>query len=233
MLVAIEGIDGCGKATQAAFLEERAAGLPHVRQTRLLTYPRYDKFFGRQVRAYLDGEYGSLHANDPYLVSLLYSLDRVQQWQDPLLHIMAKSPSAVIVSDRYVAANAAHQGAKVADPQVRGDLIYRMQMTEYELGMRLPRPHVTVLLRLPVEVARARAAARRKLDLHEVDAGYLAAVAEVYDVLALDPSWVVVDADASPKVVSEGVWAAVAPVLTAGAACPEVASASPRSGVAV
>ena len=104
-LIAIEGIDGSGKGTQAQRLAQSLeAGGESVR---LLSFPRYEQTaFGRRIGHFLNGRYGQLDQVDPLLVSLLYAGDRFES-KGVLLDAIAGCD--VVVLDRYVPSNIAHK----------------------------------------------------------------------------------------------------------------------------
>ena len=59
MLIAIEGIDGSGKGTQAARVTQRLR--EQGRSVELLSFPRYEAtFFGGAVGDFLNGKFGNL-----------------------------------------------------------------------------------------------------------------------------------------------------------------------------
>lgn len=187
LLVAIEGIDGSGKGTQATRLCDglRSTG----RSAGLLRFPRYDDTaFGRTVAQYLNGAFGDLQSADPHLVALVYAGDRFESL--PLIRA-DQAAHDVLVFDRYVPSNLAHQAAKVA-PAERPAFLAWLQEIEYDV-YKLPRPDLVFWLDMPVPTAQlliARKPSRRytakQADLHEADAGYLARTADVYRQLAAD-----------------------------------------------
>ena len=195
MLIAIEGIDGSGKGTQAKLLHERCreAGLSSA----LISFPRYaETRFGRAVGEFLNGRFGTLDQVSPFLAALLYAGDR---FESRALLRGAIADNDVVILDRYVASNVAHQGSKLAGDD-RRDVI--RWIGEVEHGVyELPRPDLVILLDLPVETARtlvarkqARAYTDRKADIQEADARYLAGVRDVYRELAAhNPAWRVVE----------------------------------------
>src|SRR5579872_3745025 len=109
MLIDIEGIDGSGKGTQARLLTDRllASGVSAT----LVSFPRYDAtLFGKAVGEFLNGEFGSLDTVHPFLVSLLFAGDR---FESKAYLLEAMRTSQIVVLDRYVPSNVAHQAAKL------------------------------------------------------------------------------------------------------------------------
>lgn len=191
MLIAIEGIDGSGKGTQAKRLYDGlvADGISCC----LLSFPRYEAtLFGRAIGDFLNGRFGTLEQVDPHLAALLYAGDRFES-RDTLQTAIAEHD--VVVLDRYVASNIAHQGAKCTGDQ-RQQLVEWISQIEYDI-YQLPRADLTVLLDLPVSMAVeliARKSARtytdQAADLQEADAEYLSAVRDLYQTLAAtEPHW--------------------------------------------
>src|SRR5258708_39110698 len=112
MLIDLEGIDGSGKGTQARVLCDRfaQAGVSAA----LVSFPRYEATrFGRAVGEFLNGRFGSLQQVHPFLVSLLFAGDRFESKE---FLVQAIKSHAVVVLDRYVPSNVAHQASKVEGP---------------------------------------------------------------------------------------------------------------------
>ncbi|MFO1019900.1 MAG: hypothetical protein U0903_04295 [Planctomycetales bacterium] len=127
-LIDIEGIDGSGKGTQAALLQKRlqAEGF----RTSLISFPRYkETFFGGRVASFLNGQFGTLEQVDPFLVSLLYAGDRLES-REWLLEQIAQHD--VVIFDRYVSSNLAHQGSKKTGA-AREELIRAIERIEFEI----------------------------------------------------------------------------------------------------
>jgi dTMP kinase len=191
MLVAIEGIDGSGKGTQAGLLCQRlrAEGI----SAELLSFPRYQATrFGKAIGEFLNGRFGPLDRVHPMLASLLYAGDRLES-REVLLSAMKSAD--VVVLDRYVASNIAHQGAKLSGAE-RAELKEWVETIEFQIH-QLPRPDLVILLDLPAATAQKliakkspRAYTDKSADLQEADGGYLAAVREMYRELAVEqPHW--------------------------------------------
>jgi dTMP kinase len=219
-LVAIEGIDGAGKGTQAARVAETATAAGF--SVASFSVPHNDgNPFSRAVADYLTGEFGGADDVHPELAALLYAGDRFHA--RPQL-VAALAESDLVVCDRYVASNAAHQGAKLTG-EARTRLLDWLDEVEYG-EFALPRPELVVLLDAPVALARelvGRKAERGyttlEADIHEADAGHSGATREVYLELAARDNWRIVRAagdDGEPRGLDEvagEVWAAVEPLL--------------------
>ncbi|TWT56890.1 Thymidylate kinase [Thalassoglobus neptunius] len=185
VIVAVEGIDGSGKGTQAKRLAEAmTAGGVNVE---LMSFPRYgETFFGRRVGDFLNGRFGELSELDPFLVSLLYSGDRYESREV----ILEKCRSAeLVIFDRYVPSNIAHQTAKVA-LENRQELREWIEHIEYEI-FRLPRPDRVILLDTPVDVSQELIDRKEKRtytdqakDLQESNVAYMQKVRDAYKSLA-------------------------------------------------
>lgn len=195
LLIALEGIDGSGKGTQALLLQERlvASGL----SAGLLSFPRYEEtLFGKSIGDFLNGRFGALNEVNPFLVSLLYAGNR---FESRGLLLKACAENDVLVIDRFVASNIAHQGAKL-DEDEREEFVEWIGKIEHEV-FQLPRPDLVVLLDLPAEQAQqliARKQARgytdKATDIHEADRQYLAKVRDVYlHLSSREPNWHRVD----------------------------------------
>jgi dTMP kinase len=185
ILIALEGIDGSGKGTQAAVLHQRlnAAGI----RTTLLSFPRYaETAFGRQIGRFLNGEFGTLDQVSPWLAALLFAGDR---FESKSIIETSLAENSIVLCDRYVASNIAHQAAKLRGG-ARQELVNWIDHLEYALYL-LPRPRLTIWLDVPVPYAQRLIATKSKrsyteksADLQEADPEYLQHVREVYAELA-------------------------------------------------
>lgn len=190
-LIAIEGIDGSGKGTQAKELVNRLA--TSGRRVQLLSFPRYrDTLFGQAIGDFLNGRFGQLDQVHPFLASVLYAADRFES-KNVLLEALLQHD--VVICDRYVPSNLAHQGAKLEGEQ-RDELLRLIRRIEFEI-FGLPTPQAIVWLDVPVEIAQRNIAVKKPrsytdkvADLQEEDGSYLQRVRDVYSQLAADePRW--------------------------------------------
>jgi len=182
MLIVIEGIDGSGKSTQASKLATSLTSLGLSVGT--LRFPRYDVTRGGElVGDFLDGKFGKILSDlHPKLVSLPYMIDRYESKSWLEANMMVHD---VVVIDRFVASNAAHQVAKL--PKDDWDEFIVWVATMEFCVFKLPTPNLTIEFKLPVEQAAKLIAKKKKrsytdaeFDLHEADMDYQRQVAQGY-----------------------------------------------------
>ncbi|HKV27542.1 MAG TPA: hypothetical protein VJN90_04655 [Candidatus Acidoferrales bacterium] len=187
--IALEGIDGSGKRTQLEMLSRalRKRGVAHI----TVSFPHYEGFFGRMVARYLNGEFGSLSEVDAHFSALLYAGDRLEN-KKQLEESLAQGK--VILADRYIGSNLAHQGARVPRRRV-AEFLRWLEALEYG-AYGLPREDVVIYLRvLPAKAQRmvggknARGYTRHRHDLQEASLAHLKAAAHIYDQMAKRKNW--------------------------------------------
>jgi len=184
-LIVLEGSDGSGKATQSRALVRRlrAKKVPAVR----IAFPGYGRsFFGRMVAEYLRGELTS--KLDPRLAALLYAGDR---WEAKAAIERWLREGRMVVCDRYVDSNKAHQAARLKNERAREKFLAWVDRLEYGV-FRLPRADYTIFLHMPSETANqliARKGRRaylrgKRRDIHETDPRHLRNAERIYLKLA-------------------------------------------------
>lgn len=191
--IAIEGIDGSGKHTQAEMLGRAftARGISWAP----VSFPRYETLFGKLIGSFLNGEFGKLDAVDAHLSALLYAGNRFEA--KPELEA-ALATGKTILADRYVASNLAHQTARV--PRERREaFIAWLRELEYET-YGLPREDLVIYLRLGATEAQRLVGKKPPReyttlghDLQESDLTHLEKAAGVFDRLAADPAWATIE----------------------------------------
>ena len=235
VLVAFEGIDGSGKGTQSRLLRERceAEGVSNF----TIGFPQYGKTpFALAISEYLNGAFGSVADVHPKLISMLFAADRFAS-KEALLRGL--SGSALVICDRYVASNVAHQAAKLPESE-RREFISWLEEIEYR-AFGLPRADLTVLLDLPADAAQdlVRKKSSRevgaavsesgqggytalKADIHEEDLSYLESCRNVYRQLAHQSTggkWIAISCFDGSTVrpadeIADEVWQAVSALLS-------------------
>jgi dTMP kinase len=175
LFVAIEGGDGSGKATHAKLLSDflREQGYEVYESD----FPRYGEPSAYYVERYLNGDYGGPDDVPAELGSLPYAIDRFAAKDDIIAHL--KKDKGVVISNRYIASNLAHQGAKIDDSNLRQVFYERTKQTEYDI-LGIPKPDRNIVLIMPSDLAQAnvdkkdtRSYTSMKRDIHEADASHL------------------------------------------------------------
>ena len=184
-LIAIEGIDGAGKGTQAGRLVSTLREMG--RRVDTLQFPRYSSTtFGSAIGDFLNGKFGSLNEVHPQLAAVLYAGDRFES-RELLMRMI--DDNDVVVLDRFVGSNLAHQSAKL-EGAARTTLVEWIEKIEFGV-FQLPRPTLTILIDMSSQMSRelvSRKAARdyteQEADLQESDLPYLERVRRCYLALA-------------------------------------------------
>jgi dTMP kinase len=198
VFIALEGIDGSGKSTQAKRLASRLASLGiRCYQTREPT----DSPIGSLIHQMMTGRI----AADNRVIASLFIADRVDHLLNGVDGICRKIDAGVaVVTDRYYFSSYAYHGV---------DLDMDWVIEGNRVSAQLLRPTLTVFLDLPVEKALERIECGRfHTELFEKKERLLAVRAkyfEAFDKLREVENVAVIDADQSERVVSEAVWAAV------------------------
>ena len=187
MFISFEGLDGCGKTTQAAML---AAALELEGRTVVRVREPGGTPIGERIRELLlDG--GSVIGRPAE--ALLYAAARAQLVDQVILPALARGE--VVVADRFIDSSLAYQGV------ARGlGLEQVLQANELATGGLMP--DITLLLRLPPELAATRRGDTPDRIESESD-GFHAAVAEGFAAAAARfPERIhVVDASGPPRAV--------------------------------
>ncbi len=184
MLIAFEGIDGSGKGTQAELLKGKALSVGMTAE--ILSFPRYGKtLFAKCIASHLNGDFGDLTSIAASTTALLFAGDRLES--RTTLMQLAQSYD-VLILDRYVASNLAHQGARVS-PEERSAFTSWLARLEYEM-FALPEADLTIYLDMPVEMAlqmihkkKPRSYTTKAADIYESDLNHLILCREVYQTL--------------------------------------------------
>lgn len=191
-LIALEGIDGCGKSTQA----QRLAG----RLEALLTFEPGATPLGGQLRGLL------LDAGLPPLAdraeALMMAADRAQHVAEVVAPALERG--TWVVTDRFSGSTLAYQGYG------RGlDLAELARLVDWATaGLH---PDLTVLIEVPTQVAEERLSSGRRDRFEALGEAFHRRVADGFHRLAADDpdTWRVVDGTGSADDVSEAVWSAV------------------------
>ncbi|MEK7192443.1 MAG: thymidylate kinase [Patescibacteria group bacterium] len=166
-LIVIEGTDGSGKKTQTQLLIKKLK--EEGRGIFTFSFPQYGKKSAGPIEEYLAGRYGKSDSVDPYVASVLYAVDRFDVSQK-IQASLNKGETGIL--DRYTDSNIGHQGGKISDPQERAKFAEWDYNLEYAI-LKIPKPDLVIILRVPAELAQKLALQRGAGDGHEVDLNHL------------------------------------------------------------
>src|SRR6185437_6016509 len=143
-LIVIEGIDSSGKTTHLNLLKDffKKESIPF----KTIDFPRYESFFGAMIARFLRGEFGPLDQVNPYIISVIYALDRkdakeeIEKWLEE---------GFVVISNRYATSNMAHQAGRLSQDK-RSDYVKWDEELEYKIN-NIPREDIVIFLDMPVK----------------------------------------------------------------------------------
>lgn len=191
-LIVLDGLDGCGKSTQFAAVQEklREDGIP----VKGISFPVHENPSASLVKLYLDGAFSDTPGGvNAYAASSFYAVDRYANYQmDWGKHYRA---GAWILASRYTTSNAIHQMSKLPPQQWDGFLAWLEDYEYTKLG--LPRPDLVLFLSLPLSLSQELLLQRyggdaSKKDIHEADLAYLEQCAKAAQYAAEKLSWHVI-----------------------------------------
>lgn len=173
MFCVIEGLDGCGKSTQIALLEEALKA--EEKDFMHIKLPDYESPSSALVNMYLAGQFGQDAADvNVYAASAFYAVDRFAnfalKWKEAYLS------GTDILADRYTTSNAIYQLAKL--PESEWDA-YLNWLSDFEYQkMGIPAPDKVIFLDMPVEISQKLMSERyagdeSKKDVHEKNVVFL------------------------------------------------------------
>lgn len=174
--IVIAGTDCSGKETQTKMLVENLKKLGI--KVCYIDFPNYNSSTGKIVGGPCIGkehigvsffEEGFSNV-DPKVACLYYAADR--RYNLPKMEELFKEYD-VVISDRYVESNMAHQGGKIKTKEDRISIYKWIEELEYNL-LSLKRPDATIFLYMPYECTMKLSQNRdEKLDSVESDSNYL------------------------------------------------------------
>jgi len=220
-LIAIEGIDGSGKNTQVRLLQQELSARGYSIYS--TGFPQYESWFGKMVGQFLNGDLGPLEKVDPHFSALLYAGDRFEA-KSRIREALSRG--SIVLADRYVASNLAHQSARVPAAK-RAEFLTWIEQLEYGI-YDLPREDLVLYLRVPPQEAQslvkkkpARSYTDSTHDILEASIRHLQDAADMYDLLSRQSPWATIQCyDAArngmrmPDEISKDILSAVNPILS-------------------
>lgn len=143
-IIVIDGGANIGKATQADMLTHRL--MQDGVMVGKLDFPRYHQnTMGRLISDCLKDTETGFASMQPKVAATLFAADRYESKQQLETWL---AEGRTILLDRYVTSNMLHQGARIIDPDARGEFFSWVEHIEHEI-FGLPRPDLTVYLDVP------------------------------------------------------------------------------------
>jgi dTMP kinase len=172
-LIIMEGLDGSGKSTQTALLEEYLTN--RGVQFKKIKLPDYDSKSSTLVNMYLGGEFGrDANAVNPYAAGAFYAVDRfasfVLKWKQDYEN------GVVILADRYATSNSIYQMEKLDKSEWDEYLDWSADFEYNKIG--IPKPDLVIFLDMPIEISQKLMTKRYdgnegKKDVHEANVEFL------------------------------------------------------------
>lgn len=191
MLFVIDGTDGTGKETQTNLLKERLLKEFKVKK---VSFPNYESSIGEMIKSYLKGDFGTLDTVNPYMVSTLYALDRLNSFNNDWRNNYENGD--IIICDRYTTSNIIHQTTRLKNKDS-----YIKWLKDYEYRkLGLPFPDLVFYLDMPIEKTIELRKERlnkfngsQEQDIHERNTKYLKECYNNAKEIAKKENWFVID----------------------------------------
>ena len=220
LFIVIEGADGTGKSTQYQLVKKRL--LEQGFEVLDMHFPRYKHESSFFVRQYLSGKYGGAEDVNPYTGSLFYALDRYQASSEIR---QAIKDGKIVLCDRFVGSNMAHQGTKLKDDAQRRGYFLWLDNLEFET-LGIPRPDLNIVLNGSLSTILNRLQKRHQnnstasQDIHEINQEHLKNSLSVYkDLCNLFPKdYIMIEGERGGKILDETtisniIWEKITPML--------------------
>lgn len=172
-LIIIEGLDGSGKSTQTAllenYLEKKSINYKKIK------LPDYDSPSSTLVNMYLGGEFGkSADGVNAYAAGAFYAVDRFASYK--LKWGKDYENGTLILADRYATSNSIYQMEKLDKSEWDTYLDWSADFEYNKIG--IPKPDLVIFLDMPVEVSQKLMTLRyngdeKKKDVHEANVEFL------------------------------------------------------------
>lgn len=209
MIIAIEGLDAAGKATQTAQLAQRFRDDTRFEEVATMSFPQYETETGRAISTHLKKEWTARRAvgYDPldpidfnYLNELVFqSLMAMDRYAKAEYIESFYRTDRVLILDRYFVSGIVYGSVGGLD-----------DTWLWQIHSRLPKPHYQILLDISLEESIRRRPNRR--DRIESNRPFLEKVRSAYlsvfhNEKPISPDcWHVVDGVATPQLVNDIIW---------------------------
>lgn len=172
-LIIMEGLDGSGKSTQTALLEEYLSNQDI--KYKKIKLPDYDSPSSTLVNMYLAGEFGKSASDvNAYAAGAFYAVDRFASFK--LNWKKDYDEGTLILADRYATSNSIYQMEKLDKSEWDEYLDWSADFEYNKIG--IPKPDLVIYLDMPVEISQKLMTSRydgdeNKKDVHEANVKFL------------------------------------------------------------
>jgi len=185
--IVIDGADGSGKKTQTNLLADKLKTKGY--KIKIADFPQYGKKSAGLVEEYLNGKYGTSQEVTPKQASIFYAIDRfdasfkIKEWL---------AGGNIVISNRYVSSNMAHQGGKIKDQKERKKFLNWLYELEYDI-FNIPKPDLCLILHVSADTAQGLIEEKKNhqrdrsyikngqtKDIHEADLDHLLNAEKIY-----------------------------------------------------
>lgn len=192
--IVFEGIDGCGKSTQAQILAER---LRQMGKDCLLTREPSDGKVGQLLRRALRGEVKFCEQT----MAALFAADRIDHLTNEDGVLKALSEGKMVICDRYYLSTYAYQSVEV-------DLAWAMALNSQ--AAKIARPTVNIYLDISVDKALERISQNRsQIDIYESKERLLHTKKSYENIIARlkdEENIIIINAEQSIDEIAQNIW---------------------------
>ncbi len=183
-LIVIEGIDQAGKKTQVDYLAATLSANGYI--SKIISFPTYTTAIGREIEKSLSGKVD-------YPVEVRHLLLSANRWEMKSQIEESLLRDTFIICNRYYESNVAYGMANGLE-----------ESWLKNLDKGLPKADLTILIDIPTSESRKRKT--RDRDVHENDLGLLSKVNNIYQRLATENGWDIVDGTGDVRKISLKIW---------------------------
>ncbi|MCK5212072.1 dTMP kinase [Candidatus Parcubacteria bacterium] len=218
--IVIDGTDGSGKTTQTTLLKEWLEYSGYGVET--ISFPQNGTKSAGLVEEYLEGKYGEAKEVSPYTASVFYAVDRFDASFKIKKYLRQ---GKIVLADRYVTSNLAHQGGKINNKLDRNTFYDWVRNFEYKL-FNIPAPDAVFILHVETEISQSLALMNhnedwqgKTNDIHEKSVNHLRQAEKIYlELAAMYPEIKVIKCTRNGRImpkdeISESLWTQVRTLL--------------------
>lgn len=167
ILIAFDGLDSTGKATQVRQLVNRLQLIGHT--VRSWQTPDYTTTSGRELKLRLQGKLGDWSATSWEEKMHLFAANRAEHKDEV---VSALSAGHIVVYDRYVASSLAFITTEALPPQeadLYRDKVYQAIRSEEYIKHGMPHENISIFLDVPPSIAGSLLSTRKKQHNHTTE----------------------------------------------------------------